>query len=364
MVSSNTESGITVTYQDADGTLDFTIGTLNQDTTGNAATATALETARTINGTSFDGSANITVTAAAGTLTGNTLSSDVTASSLTSVGNSLQIAGSSGVDISQGAISLKNGGTQSRIDFYCESSNAHYARLQAPAHSAFSGNVTLTLPATTDTILGRTTTDTLTNKTIDADDNTISNIEVDNLKSGVLDTDISSVSSSDDTLASAKSIKAYVDSQVGGADLDATTDSGTIDIDLDSETLTVSGGEGIDTSATGTTITIGGEDATTSNKGVASFSSDDFSVSSGAVTIKSSGVTNAQLAGSIADSKLNAITTANKVGLASLDIDGGTDIGAHTDADLFIIDDGAGGTNRKTHQELKHMWVHHLVDLP
>ena len=31
MVSSNTESGITVTYQDADGTLDFTVGTLNQD---------------------------------------------------------------------------------------------------------------------------------------------------------------------------------------------------------------------------------------------------------------------------------------------------------------------------------------------
>ena len=59
MVSSNTESGITVTYQDADGTLDFTVGTLNQDTTGNAATATALETARTIGGVSFDGSANI-----------------------------------------------------------------------------------------------------------------------------------------------------------------------------------------------------------------------------------------------------------------------------------------------------------------
>ena len=126
MVSSNTESGITVTYQDGDGTLDFTVGTLNQDTTGNAATATALATARniggvsfdgtaninlpgvntsgdqdtsgnaatatalatgrTINGTSFDGTANITVTAAAGTLTGNTLNSGVTASSLTSVG--------------------------------------------------------------------------------------------------------------------------------------------------------------------------------------------------------------------------------------------------------------------------------------
>ena len=59
MVTSNTESGITVAYQDADNTLDFTVGTLNQDTTGNAATATALETARNIGGVSFDGSANI-----------------------------------------------------------------------------------------------------------------------------------------------------------------------------------------------------------------------------------------------------------------------------------------------------------------
>lgn len=54
--------------------------------TGNAATATALQTARTINGVSFDGTANITVTAAAGTLTGATLASNILASSLTSVG--------------------------------------------------------------------------------------------------------------------------------------------------------------------------------------------------------------------------------------------------------------------------------------
>ena len=61
MVSGNTETGITVTYQDGDGTLDFVVGTLNQDTTGNAATATTLETARTIAGVSFNGSANISL---------------------------------------------------------------------------------------------------------------------------------------------------------------------------------------------------------------------------------------------------------------------------------------------------------------
>ena len=86
-------------------------------------------------------------------------------------------------------------------------------------------------------------------------------------------------------IASQQSIKAYVDSQVTAQDLDATTDSGTIAIDLDSETLTIAGGEGIDTSASSNTITIAGEDATTSNKGVASFSSDDFTVSSGAVSL-------------------------------------------------------------------------------
>lgn len=63
-----------------------TFPTLNQSTTGNAATATTLETGRQINGIVFDGSQNITVTAAAGTLTGTTLASGVVTSSLTTVG--------------------------------------------------------------------------------------------------------------------------------------------------------------------------------------------------------------------------------------------------------------------------------------
>jgi len=52
-----------------------------------------------------------------------------------------------------------------------------------------------------------------------------------------------------------QSVKAYVDSQVTASDLDAAGDSGTIDIDLDSESLTVAGGTGITTAASGTTIT-------------------------------------------------------------------------------------------------------------
>lgn len=70
-------------------------GSLTGTVTGNAGSATVLQTARLINGVSFNGSADITVTAAAGTLTGTTLKSTVVNSSLTSVGtlNTLTVNG-------------------------------------------------------------------------------------------------------------------------------------------------------------------------------------------------------------------------------------------------------------------------------
>ena len=74
-----------------------------------------------------------------------------------------------------------------------------------------------------------------------------------------VDTDLSTVSASDDTLASAKAIKTYVDAQITEQDLDIQADTGgALSIDLDSETLIISGtANEIETDGSGNTITIG-----------------------------------------------------------------------------------------------------------
>ena len=107
-------------------------------------------------------------------LTGLVFSGDVSVSSLivggnVTIGGTLNVAGNTtitgNVMVSGGEIQIKNTGTQSNIKLYCESSNAHYAALQAPPHSSFSGNITITLPTSAATLVGTSTTDTLTNKT-------------------------------------------------------------------------------------------------------------------------------------------------------------------------------------------------------
>ena len=95
-------------------------------------------------------------------------------------------------------------------------------------------------------------------------------------------------------------------------------------------------------------------DGLAASSGVLAVGVDDSSIelNSDALRVKASGITNAMLAGSIADSKLNTISTAGKVALSAIELDGGTDIGADlVNADLIMIDDGANGTMRKCTME-------------
>ena len=185
------------------------------------------------------------------------------------------------------------------------------------------------------TIATASSTTTFTNKTFDANGtgNSITNIEVADLASGVLDTDLSTVSASDDTLASAKAIKAYVDSQVTAIDVDIAGDSGTGAI-TDAETLTFTGGEGIDTSVSDNTVTISAEDASDTNKGIASFDATDFTVSSGDVTLNAERVQD--IAGAMFSSNTETLITATYQ-----DADGTIDL--VVDNDLSNYDNSSSG---------------------
>ena len=81
-------------------------------------------------------------------------------------------------------------------------------------------------------------------------------------------------------------------------------DSGTSDTFNTGGTLTFAGGAGLASTVSNDTITFDAETATASSLGVASFSNSDFNISSGAVSIKTGGISNDQLNGSITNAKL------------------------------------------------------------
>lgn len=196
-VSYNTVGAPSTTGTGASGSWGISITGSSASTTGNAATATKLATARNINTVAFDGTADITVTAAAGTLTGTTLNATVVTSSLTTVGTigtgtwqGTVLAGQfGGTGVANTGKTITLGGNlttsgafattftmtnTTTVTFPVTGTLATLAgsetftnkTLTTPVIAQIVNTGTLTLPTATDTLVARTTTDTLTNKSL------------------------------------------------------------------------------------------------------------------------------------------------------------------------------------------------------
>lgn len=189
--------------------------------------------------------------------------------------------------------------------------------------SSATGNaVTLAIDSTVVTLSG---SQTLTNKTFDANGtgNSLSNVEVADFAAASIVTESEGIGSNDNdtTLPTSAAVKDYVDTQITAEDLDITTDSGTIAIDLDSETLTVSGGTGIDSSATGNAVTVA-IDSTVATL-------------SGTQTLTNKSIDASQLTGTVANARLDA-QLQDVAGLTPTD--GNVIIG---DGSNFVLESGA-----------------------
>jgi len=338
----------------------------------------------------------------------------------------VRVDGSNGIDMESGAISIKNSGAESYVRFYCESSNAHYTQLQAAPHSAYSGNVTVVLPASADTLVGRATTDTLTNKTLttpviaeidsgstitlDATTDIILDADGDNITmkaagTTVLDfvlngaTDVTldapgdlkfdadggdfnfldggteilriSNSSSDVIIRPVVDAKDLIFQQRDGTEVARIEDNGTFNVVTDK--LAINGTavtstaaelnilDGVTSTAaelnildgvTSTAAELNILDGVTSTAAELNLLDGDTSVGSSITIADSDGVVvndgGTMKTVPASDFKTLVGAAAGGFSIANLDIDGGTDIGeAIVDADLFIVDNGAGGTNRK-----------------
>jgi len=246
-----------------------------------------------------------------------------------------------------GHVTIVGNTNSGAIQFNCES-NSHGQILKAQPHSASVTNEMLLPDGANSTLVSLVATQTLTNKTLTSpkinEDVAVTSTAtelnlLDGITAGTVSASLAVIADSNKDISGFRNVTLTGELDAGSLDI-----SGDADIDgtLEADAITING----TTLAETISDTVGAMVGSNTETGI-SVTYDDADNTLDFV-IGSTSITNAMLAGSIADSKLSTISTADKVSLAALDIDGGTDIGeAIVDADLFIVDNGAGGTNRK-----------------
>ena len=269
---------------------------------------------------------------------------------------------SGGISLTDGNIDIRTGtGAVSKVKFYCESSNAHAQTLQAAPHSASSSAVVV-LPTASGTIVASGDTGTVTNTMLagsiaDSKLSTISTagkvdigaLEIDgatDIGADLADADLIIVDDGGggtERKSAMSRIPTYVFGKVSGDATVASNGALTIASDAVEQSMIADDAVGADQLAASAVVTASIVDDNVTQAKIA-----DDAV--GADQLAANAVVNASVASgaAIADTKLATISTAGKVALTALEIDGGSDIGADlTTSDLIIVDDGAGGTNKK-----------------
>ena len=367
MVSSNTETGITVTFQDADNTIDFALAAAQTTITSLLATDIKIgeddqtkidfETADEIHfyannteqvylgdnifGPQSDSDVDLGATGVRW--------KDAFVDSITVTGEvdgaSLDISGDADIDGTLEADAITVDGT---------------------ALATFIRDTVGTNMVSSNTETGISVTYDTTNDNLDfaiaAAQTTITSLLAANIKIGEDDQTKIDFETADEIHFYAANVEqVYLGDNIFGPQSDSDVDLGSTGVrwkDAFVDTITTTGNAtvGGDLTVTGDDITMGTNtdtailvaDGTNYNPVVPS--GDVGLTNAGVFSIASGVIVNADVNASaaIADSKLATISTANKVDIGALDIDGATDIGeALADADLFIVDNGAGGTERK-----------------